>query len=434
MNKRSKIKSKGFIMIVKIVCADLKRWWLGALMIILLIMTASSLSTSINLSERALREGSARAADRFDLIIGSAGSDTQLVLSSVFLQKNLLPLLSGKYLADLQNNPLVDWVAPLAFGDSYQNIPIVGTSSQAITHDGQFTLAQGRMFHDINEVVIGYQIDLKIGDKFQAMHGFIDNPSIETHRHDTLTYVVVGKMVATGSAWDSAIFSPVQAVWETHGLDSGNTHNHNHNHEHDDTHEHEHTDQYIDYSANFKWDENTPAIPAILVKPKSIAAAYQLRHKYRADLTQAAFPGEVLSKLYATLGDIRGLLSMLALATQLLVGMAITFIVVLHLGQRRRQIGGLRAFGASRRYIFSLVWVQLMILLITGLIFGLLGGYGLARFFTHYLSLESGVTLPVALTVEDVIFSIQTLVIAAIIALIPAFLSFRHSPASALRE
>ena len=44
---------------------------------------------------RALREGSARAADAFDLLIGAPGSETQLVLTSVYLQPASLDLIDG---------------------------------------------------------------------------------------------------------------------------------------------------------------------------------------------------------------------------------------------------------------------------------------------------------------------------------------------------
>lgn len=53
--------------------------------VVILIALATALSISVGLQERALRMGSAKAADRFDLVIGAPGSETQLLLSSVFL-------------------------------------------------------------------------------------------------------------------------------------------------------------------------------------------------------------------------------------------------------------------------------------------------------------------------------------------------------------
>ena len=51
------------------------------------------------------------------------------------------------------------------------------------------------------------------------------------------------------------------------------------------------------------------------------------------------FPGEVLTGLYATLGDARDVMSFIALAAQILVAAAIVLIAISHMHQRRRQIG-----------------------------------------------------------------------------------------------
>ena len=79
------------------ILADLRRGWPGALAIGLIVALATALGIVVTLEERALRLGSARAANAFDLLIGAPGSETQLVLSSVFLQPAPLPLLSGGF-------------------------------------------------------------------------------------------------------------------------------------------------------------------------------------------------------------------------------------------------------------------------------------------------------------------------------------------------
>ncbi len=59
-----------------------------------------------------------------------------------------------------------------------------------------------------------------------------------------------------------------------------------------------------------------PGVPAIIVKAKSIADAYRLRSEYRTQATLGVFPAEVLTRLFATLGDIRRILGAIAFATQ----------------------------------------------------------------------------------------------------------------------
>ena len=113
---------------IRFVLADIRLLWAGSLVVMLLVALATALGVGVILQERALRLGSARAADKFDLVIGAGGSETQLVLSSIFLQPSPLPLLPGDILSKLTADPRVDWVSPVGFGDSYSGYPIFGTS------------------------------------------------------------------------------------------------------------------------------------------------------------------------------------------------------------------------------------------------------------------------------------------------------------------
>ena len=55
------------------ILADLRRSWPGALAICLIVAFATALGIVVTLQERALRLGSARAADAFDLVVGGLG-------------------------------------------------------------------------------------------------------------------------------------------------------------------------------------------------------------------------------------------------------------------------------------------------------------------------------------------------------------------------
>lgn len=58
----------------RFILADLRRLWAGSLVVVLLVALATALSVSVILQERALRLGSARAADKFDLVIAPAAA------------------------------------------------------------------------------------------------------------------------------------------------------------------------------------------------------------------------------------------------------------------------------------------------------------------------------------------------------------------------
>ncbi|MBA0179963.1 FtsX-like permease family protein [Pectobacterium carotovorum] len=468
----------------RLIWVDWRRLWPGVLVVVLLIATATVLSISVSLQERALRMGSAKAADRFDLVIGAPGSETQLVLSSVFLQPSALTLVPAQVLTDLEKNPLVAWAAPVAFGDFYQGMPIVGTTPPLVTDNGKRQLTAGRVFNDGFEAVVGAQTGLTVGSTFSPIHGQVGTEG--AHAHDDVTYTVVGVLPADGSAWDKAILVPVNAVWRVHGIhpphgaDDDHDHNehadHDHGaHEHEGEHDHEsehdghahaegeqHADEHhndVHPAEGAESDDHHAAVaqpvtaphddehgeaevhghahqaglPAIVVKPKTIAGAYQLRSLYRSNTTLAVFPGEVLVKLYSMLGDIRELLTYISLGTQGLVGVAVAMVAVIHLRQRQKQIGALRAFGAPRYGIFTLIWSGLMSLVSVGVLLGVGLGYLAARAIAVVMSEKSGFVLPVTLEWEDIHFVLLLLLVAAVVLTIPAMLSYRQSPATALR-
>ncbi|MDO3432608.1 FtsX-like permease family protein [Rhizobium sp. CBN3] len=419
---------------IRFICADLRRLWAGSLVIVLLVAFATALGVCVVLQERALRLGSARAADKFDLVIGAGGSETQLVLSSVFLQPSPLPLMPGEVLARLAVDPRVDWAAPIGFGDSFSGYPIVGTTTKMSNKlSGDF--AEGKAFTHEAEAVIGSAVKLSLGDEIKPMHGSAEEGG-ETHTE--LAYHVVGRLRPTDTAWDRAILVPIQAVWHIHGLDAeehaegAEEVGDDHDHADDDSHDHH---GKLDPEAVLKetWAADAPGLPAILVKPKTIADAYKLRQDYRNGNTIAVFPGEVLTNLYGTLGDAKQILVAVASGAQALVAASLVLVTVIHIGQRRRQIGALRAFGAPRGAIFGIVFLEFFFLVAVGIALGFALGFAAALTLSGMFSETSGIAMPVGFAREDAGLMGVLLAFAGVLAALPAVLAYRQSPAQALR-
>ncbi|WP_426125744.1 ABC transporter permease [Pararhizobium sp. PWRC1-1] len=428
----------------RFILSDLRRLWAGSLVVVLLIAFATALGVAVTLQERALRLGSARAADRFDLVVGAPGSETQLLLSSVFLQPSPLPLMSGDVLGKLAADPRVSWAAPVGFGDSFSGYPIVGTSKTLVGNLS--ALSEGRSFAAAGEAVIGAAVTLPLGYAVKPMHGTAGG---ETHTE--LAYRITGRLAPTGTSWDRAILVPIQAVWGLHGMDArGHEADEEHAEStagdpaaavphdeaahHDDDHGNgEHAAIDPDTPLDEHWTAETPGLPAILVKPKTIADAYKLRQDYRGNGTLAVFPGEVLTNLYATLGDAKRVLSAVAVGAQILVAAAVLMVTVMHIGQRRRQIGALRAFGAPQSAVLVIVWLELFILIALGILSGFAIGYGAAMLLSAMFSGDSGIVLPVGFIRDDLKSVIAIVLFSAILALAPALLAYRQSPAAALR-
>ncbi|MBY5362908.1 FtsX-like permease family protein [Rhizobium leguminosarum] len=433
---------------IRFILSDLRRLWAGSLVVVLLVALATALGVSVVLQERALRLGSARAADKFDLVIGAGGSETQLVLSSVFLQPSPLPLMPGEVLGKLAADPRVDWAAPIGFGDSFSGYPIVGTTTM-LAQNLSGDLAEGKIFAREGEAVIGSAVRLPLGGEIKPMHGSLEEGG-ETHTE--LVYHIAGRLRPTGTAWDRAILVPIQAVWHIHGMEAEEhaedgehedeaepgTDSAEHGHEHEKAgadhngHEH-HGEADPDAALDETWTARAPGLPAILVKPKTIADAYKLRQDYRSGNTVAVFPGEVLTNLYATLGDAKQILVAVASGAQALVAASLVLVTVIHIGQRRRQIGALRAFGAPRGAIFGIVWLEFFFLMAIGIALGFALGYAAALILSGMLSQTSGVAMPVGFAREDARLAAVLLAFATILAALPAVLAYRQSPAQALR-
>lgn len=441
------------------ILADLRRNWIGVAIVALLVALATALGVAVTLQERALRLGSARAAAPFDLVIGAPGSETQLVLSAVFLQSAPLPLLPARVLADLRADPRVAAAVPVGFGDFVRDYPVVGTTPDAIAMLGG--LAEGESLAHLGDAVAGAQVTLQVGARFHPFHGAAGEPG---EVHAEAEYRIVGRMARTGTPWDRAILVPIQSVWEVHAdhdhddapqavaqaAPAHDDHDHDHGHDraagtgqahaddraHGHDHDHDHEGEFASrpVDEDVLADADNPGVPAIVVKPKSFADAYALRQQYRAGPTMAVFPGEVLTRLYGTLGDARRVLSVVAAGAQSLVGAAILMVVAVHVLQRRRQIGALRAFGAPRAVVLTMVWLEVFMILAFGLLVGFGIGYAAVRVLSQRLGEASGVALPVEFQSSDTWTLLAFLCMAAIVTLLPALIAYRQTPAQALRS
>jgi putative ABC transport system permease protein len=401
---------------ILVVVADIRRSRKGFLAVVALIAVAVSLGVAVSAQERALRKGSAQAADAFDLMVGAPGSPTQLVLSGVYLQPAALPLLPGTVLQRLQREDGAAFVAPLAFGDRHGGHPVVGTTAALATRGGTLPPSEGRIFGRMAEAVVGADVRMAVGDRFKPAHGVPRHGEGEAEGerdHHEFEYTIVGRLPRVGTPWDRAILVPVEAVWHLHGLASG----------------HAEGSERI----GPPWDGPLGGIPAVVVKPKSVADAYRLRGKYRTDGSLAVFPAEVLVELYAMLGDARDLLAAFALATQALVVAAVLLAVYATLEQRRRLLAVLRALGASRGYLFAAIWLEISLMVGIGAAGGLLGGWLGALAISAAVTGQTGIALPVALTGKEVGMTLLFGGIGMLLAVVPARSSYRQSVSAGLR-
>ncbi|MEJ0016655.1 MAG: FtsX-like permease family protein [Acetobacteraceae bacterium] len=394
------------------------RW--TAVVVVVLVGLAVAIGVAIGAQERALRQGSARAADDFDLVVGAPGSQTQLVLTTVYLQPEALPLMDGTVLAALAADPRAADVAPLAFGDIIRGYPVIGTTARFASRWGRLAPSEGRMFAIEDEAVIGADVRLALGDSVTPSHaGEPAHPGEEseqerTHRHEGVHYRVVGRLPRLGTPWDRAILIPVESVWETHGLGDG------------------HRAEGATIGPPFDATP-VPPTPALVVKPRSVADAYALRARFRTGGTMAVFPAEVLVGVYRTLGDVRDVVVVAAALNDLLVFLVVVLLMVTLIGMRRRRYAVLRALGAPPSYVLLVTWLGSALLLAAGCLAGAALGWAGAYWVAAILEQRTGLAVPIAFGADQAVLVALLVLAGSVLAAIPALVAWRAPPADALR-
>jgi putative ABC transport system permease protein len=373
---------------------------------ILLVAVATAIGVAITTQEAALRTGSARAADKFDLVVAAPGSQTDVVLAAIYLRPGTVPLLDPAVVGKALAEPHAKISAPLGFGDNIRGAPIVGTVAPFVDHLSR-GLQQGRLFAAEGEAVVGAASDLAVGESFRAEHGMHHEGEDADHHEHPVTLTVVGRMKPTGTPWDNSVIVPIELVWRVHGLPTG----------------HAETESRIGAPFDLA---RLPGVPAIVMQPDTINAAYGLRNAYRTASSMAFFPAEALVRLYDVLGDVRTLMSTLAWATQGLVVIAMLAGVMAILTLHRRQFAVLRALGAPRLYIFLCVWTQIALVAVAGAIIGLLLGAGAALIVSHLITRATGIVLAARIGWDELLLVGAMIVFGLVIATVPAFISYRR--------
>ena len=400
-----------------LVIATLKRYRMAFALFVALVALAVGLGVAISSAERALRQGSARAADKFDLVVGAPGSRTDLVLAAIYLKPGLVPLLDGADAAKVMSDPHTKIAAPIGFGDHFKGEPVVGTIGAFVEHLSG-GLREGNLFAKATEAVIGANSTLKIGEVFRPQHG-VDEPADgdeDAHEH-AVDITVVGRMRPTGTPWDSAIIIPIELVWQVHGLPNG------------------HDPGNAAHAIGPPFDAQfVSGVPAIIVKPDSVNSAYGLRNQFKSNSSMAFFPAEVLVDLYGALANVRSLMSLVAIIAEILVAIAVLAALSALFALNRRQFMTLRVMGAPRQFIGMAIWIYIVLIVVGGAALGLLLGFGSAAALSSIVSAQTGVSLSAALGRAELLGVCLFALSGCLLAFIPAYAATRGGVQDALKQ
>ncbi|ULB12283.1 ABC transporter permease (plasmid) [Cereibacter azotoformans] len=390
------------------------------LLFVTLIAVSVGLGVALVAQERGLRQGSARAAEKFDLIVAAPGSELTVMLASVFLRPSDMALLSGAQFAEIAGTEGVAFAAPIAFGDSIDGAPVVGTTAEFVTHLAG-PLVEGRLFATASEAVAGAFAPVGPGDAFIPAHGAHEGDDHEEDgadhgdgHHDGFAYVVTGRMAPTGSPWDRAVLVPVEGVWEVHGLANG--------HPPDET------------RIGPPFDPSLmPGTPAILVQATDLWGNYALKSRFTRPDMMAFFPGTVLSQMHEVMRDLRTAMSVLATLTQVLVTLSVLTALLILVRLIARSLALLRALGAPARFVLATVWTYTAALVASGAVAGLAIGWGTAGALAAYLTDRTDVLVSARIGWSEIHLTAGFLGLTLVLALLPAWRAVGRSIVPDLR-
>ena len=361
----------------------------------------------------------------YDVLMGKKGSDTQLVMNTVYqlgTSPGNIPLSFYQGLLHKREfRQYVKLAVPYVVGDSYQGkYRIVGTTPNLFGYEAgdddqlskldvdhvleyrpeqRYQFADGHDFRpDKFEAVIGSEVartsDLHIGKTFRATHG-MPLPGQTPDIHKTV-WTVVGVLGPTHTAADSVVFLPYQSLYTIGEHEIGML-----------------AQMYIregkppppttmdpddikvyeplpdnGFKLMASLPEEAKEVSAILVKARSPFAAEGLMYVVNnGNDAQAVNPASVMRQFFSTF--LKGpTLVLLAVAILVTVVAAVGVLVSIYnsVSARLREIAILRALGATRVRVLSLICLESMLIGIIGGLLGLILGHGLAGIANVYFS------------------------------------------------
>ena len=310
------------------------------LIVISIVISACVALLAYNISEQ-VDDGFKSTAAYYDIIIGPAGSSTQLAMNTMFFTDKPLGTISYEYVEDLRADMRINAVVPFTMGDSYNGAKIVGT--EPVFLDGR-ALSDGEMFDARFECVLGSAVakkyGLSLGDELITSHGLAEGG----HAHESNPLRVVGILKQTNTSYDNVIFTAVETVWATH--DHGGEEEHaEEEHVHDETCDHEH--------------EEHGEICAILVKTKSFNHYNAVKTEYGADSKLLVInPSEVLREVLENVDMSSKIVYILCVIILIMNIFIISVITLLNMYDSKKEISLMRLIGIGMSKINMLYILQ----------------------------------------------------------------------------
>lgn len=314
---------------------------------IMLIAFGTGILTILLLASTQISDKLENNSKDIDLVVGAKGSPLQLILSSIYyidFPTGNIPL---KEAMELARSPFVKRAVPLALGDNYNGVRIVGTDSNFVAIYN-LKINQGKFWQADFESTIGAAVAkaerLKIGDKFYGAHGLTGSSDV----HKSHPYTVTGILAPQGNVTDNLILTNVASVWKMHE-------------EHE---EHEST------------AEQPKELTSLLIQYRSpMSVAMFPRMVNETTNMQAAAPAQESTRLFSLIGIGVDTLQWFAVLIMLIAAISVFVNLYNSLKERSYDLAIMRTLGASKTKLFLIVIAEGIMLTLVGTLLGILLGH-----------------------------------------------------------
>jgi ABC-type lipoprotein release transport system permease subunit len=297
-----------------------------------IIISAGIGVLAFNVSNQ-VSDGISNNAGYYSLIVGPAGSKTQLAMNTMYFTDEPLGTIPYSVVSSLSQEQGVKKVIPFTMADNYNGSRVVGTTSDYL-HTKE--LKEGSMMNDSSkmEAVIGYKVakynNLKVGDVIHTSHSA---SGLDTHK-EGLT--VCGILKESHSSFDNVVFTQIRTIWEMHDHGEGE-----HSHE--------------------------PTVCAVLVSTENPGIAVRLVDKYdkmvithdeENHTLQAIEPMDAVRNVLNDADDTKYIVFVLCAIILIMNIMIISIITLLNMYHSAKEISLMRLIGISMKKINLLYIIQ----------------------------------------------------------------------------
>jgi putative ABC transport system permease protein len=395
-------------------------------------------------------------AQGYHMIVGGKGGELQLVLSTVYhLGQPLYPIPYSYYekFTKGEFKPYTELAIPVCLGDSYESpsgrmFRVVGTTPDLFDkieygmnsdntpkhyefQPGGRNFETGNYYEAVVGSVVAAQSGLKVGDEVYPTHGLTS----DGHKHGG--FKVVGILKPTGTANDRAVFINIEGFYllEGHAL----------------TPEQEQAAADISAAAPPTGEaaattaeaqqkplaKDRREVTSILVLCNSELGPMVLEtavNKGKERIAQAVAPSREVTRLLENIvGPIQLILLVLTVLIVIVAAISILVSIYNSMSERSHDIAVMRALGASRQSVMTIVLLESILLSLIGGLAGILLGHALLGIASPYVEARTGVSLGLFEFDKQEMILIPALVaLASIVGFLPAVSAYRTDVAKAL--